>query len=70
MTAIDVKVLAAVVAGSGALVLAVALGAVMGGIAGEEPDGIGVAWAFVAAGAALVVIGLVVEVVRRRSLRR
>jgi predicted MFS family arabinose efflux permease len=65
-----VKGIAAAVAGSGALVLAVALGAVVGGVAGEEPAGIQVAWWFAAAGAALVVIGLAVEIARRRSLRR
>lgn len=47
------RILAAALAGSGALVLAVALGAVMGGIAGEEPAGIEVAWWFAAAGAAI-----------------
>jgi predicted MFS family arabinose efflux permease len=65
-----VKGIAAAVAGSGALVLAVALGAVVGGVAGEEPAGIQVAWWFAAAGAALVAIGLAVEIARRRSLRR
>ncbi|MGJ1427418.1 hypothetical protein ACR8AL_02425 [Clavibacter sepedonicus] len=64
------RILAATLAGSGALVLAVALGAVMGGIAGEEPGGIAVAWWFVAAGAALVLVALVVEVARHRGLRR
>jgi predicted MFS family arabinose efflux permease len=65
-----VKGIAAAVAGSGALVLAVALGAVVGGVAGEEPAGIQVAWWSAAAGAALVAIGLAVEIARRRSLRR
>ncbi|WP_440696760.1 hypothetical protein [Clavibacter nebraskensis] len=70
MTAVDVRILAAALAGLGALAVAVALGAVMGGIAGEEPDGIRVAWWFVAAGAVLVLAGLGVELARRRSLRR
>ncbi|MDQ0743854.1 integral membrane sensor domain MASE1 [Clavibacter sp. B3I6] len=64
------RILAAALAGIGALTLAVALGAVMGGIAGEEPSGIAVAWWFSAAGAALVLAGLGVELVRRRGLRR
>ncbi|MBM7413204.1 putative MFS family arabinose efflux permease [Clavibacter michiganensis] len=64
------RILAATLAGCGALVLAVALGAVMGGIAGEEPGGIEIAWAFAAAGAAILLLALVVEVVRRRGLRR
>jgi predicted MFS family arabinose efflux permease len=66
----DMRILAAALAGCGALVLAVALGAVMGGIAGEEPAGIQVAWAFAAAGAVILLVALVVEVVRRRGLRR
>jgi hypothetical protein len=70
VTEVDVRILAAVLAGLGALTIAVALGAVMGGIAGEEPDGIRVAWWFVAAGAVLVLAGLGVELARRRSLRR
>jgi integral membrane sensor domain MASE1 len=65
-----VRILAASVAGIGALTLAVALGAVMGGIAGEEPAGIEIAWWFSAAGAALVLAGLGVELARRRGLRR
>ncbi|MFT2752130.1 hypothetical protein [Clavibacter sp. Sh2088] len=64
------RILAAALAGLGALTVAVALGAVLGGIAGEEPDGIRVAWWFVAAGAVLVLIGLGVELARRRGLRR
>ncbi|WP_241534436.1 hypothetical protein [Clavibacter michiganensis] len=64
------RILAAALAGCGALVLAVGLGAVMGGIAGEEPEGIQVAWAFAAAGAAILLVALGVEVVRRRGLRR
>ncbi len=47
-----------------------ALGAVMGGIAGEEPAGIAISWAFAAAGAAILLVALVVEVMRRRALRR
>jgi hypothetical protein len=70
VTAVDVRILAAALAGLGALTIAVALGAVMGGIAGEEPDGIRAAWWFVAAGAVLVLAGLGVELARRRSLRR
>jgi hypothetical protein len=70
VTAVDVRILAAALAGLGALTVAVALGAVMGGIAGEEPDGIRVAWWFVAAGAVLVLAGLGVELFRRRGLRR
>jgi predicted MFS family arabinose efflux permease len=66
----DMRILAAALAGCGALVLAIALGAVMGGIAGEEPAGIQVAWAFAAVGAAILLVALVVEVVRRRGLRR
>ncbi|MCJ1710389.1 hypothetical protein MT344_04230 [Clavibacter michiganensis subsp. phaseoli] len=64
------RILAAALAGSGALVVAVALGAVMGGIAGEEPAGIEVAWWFAAAGAAILLVALGVEVARRRGLRR
>ncbi|MFS4507106.1 hypothetical protein ACMA46_12805 [Clavibacter sp. Sh2141] len=64
------RILAASVAGIGALTLAVALGAVVGGIAGEEPAGIEIAWWFAAAGAALVLAGLGVELARRRGLRR
>jgi hypothetical protein len=70
VTAVDARILAAALAGLGALTVAVAFGAVMGGIAGEEPDGIRVAWWFVAAGAVLVLAGLGVELARRRSLRR
>lgn len=66
----DMRILAATLAGFGALVVAVALGAVMGGIAGEEPAGMEIAWWFAAAGAALVLVGLVVEIARRRGLRR
>ncbi|WP_158587794.1 hypothetical protein [Clavibacter lycopersici] len=64
------RILAAALAGFGALVVAVALGAVMGGVAGEEPAGMEVAWWFAAAGAVLVLVGLAVEAVRRRGLRR
>ncbi|RII87029.1 hypothetical protein DZF98_16155 [Clavibacter californiensis] len=66
----DMRILAATLAGSGALVVAVALGAVMGGIVGEEPAGMEIAWWFAAAGAALVLVGLAVEIARRRGLRR
>jgi hypothetical protein len=65
-----VRILAAALAGSGALVLAVALGAVMGGIAGEERAGTEVAWWFASAGAAILLVALGVEVARRRGLRR
>ncbi|MBP2457628.1 putative MFS family arabinose efflux permease [Clavibacter michiganensis] len=64
------RILAAILAGSGALVVAVALGAVMGGIAGEEPAGMAIAWWFAAAGAAILLVALGVEVARRRGLRR
>ncbi|AJW80547.1 hypothetical protein [Clavibacter michiganensis] len=64
------RILAATLAGFGALVVAVALGAVMGGIAGEEPAGIEVAWWVAAAGAVILLVALGVEVVRRRGLRR
>ncbi|WP_234424529.1 hypothetical protein [Clavibacter sp. VKM Ac-2542] len=64
------RILAATLAGLGALVVAVALGAVMGGIAGEEPAGIEIAWAFAAAGAAILLVALGVEIARRRGLRR
>ncbi len=66
----DMRILAATLAGFGALVVAVALGAVRGGIAGEEPAGIAISWAFAAAGAAILLVALVVEVMRRRALRR
>ena len=66
----DMRILAVALAGFGALVLAVALGAVVGGIAGEEPAGMEIAWWFAAAGAALMLVALVVEIVRRRGLRR
>jgi hypothetical protein len=65
----DMRILAATLAGFGALVVAVALGAVVGGIAGEEPGGIEIAWWFVAAGAAIVLVALGVDVARRRVLR-
>jgi hypothetical protein len=65
-----VRILAAALAGSGALVVAVALGAVVGGIAGEEPAGTAIAWWAAAAGAAIVLVALGVEVARRRGLRR
>lgn len=66
----DMRILAAALAGVGALVLAVALGAVMGGIAGEEPAGIEVAWSFAAVGAVILLVALGIEVARRRGLRR
>ena len=66
----DMRILAASLAGIGALVLAVALGAVMGGIGGEEPAGIEVAWSFAAVGAVILLVALGVEVARRRGLRR
>jgi hypothetical protein len=65
-----VRILAAALAGSGALVVAVALGAVMGGIAGLEPAGTAIAWWAAAAGAAILLVALGVEVARRRGLRR
>ncbi|RIJ60596.1 hypothetical protein [Clavibacter phaseoli] len=64
------RILAATLAGSGALVLAVALGAVMGDIVGEEPAGTEIAWWAAAAGAAILLVALGVEVARRRGLRR
>ncbi|OUE27275.1 hypothetical protein [Clavibacter michiganensis] len=64
------RILAAALGGFGALVVAVALGAVMGGIAGEEPGGIAIAWWFAAAGAAIALVGLGVELLRRRGMRR